>query len=67
MVEVIALVEYETIGIIIAVIGLVSYQIKLTKDTLKEKIEDAVKQGNQEHKRLDKKIDKIADHIGCIE
>jgi hypothetical protein len=63
------MVEYETVGIIIIIIGLVSVQIKAVDSRLKEEIEDA----KETHKnlclrisQLEKKIAKIGDKLGVL-
>ena len=61
--------EYETVGIVVIVVGLVSFQIKLVNDRLKEEIKEA----KETHKgfcarlrALEKKIEKIANHLGVV-
>jgi hypothetical protein len=49
------MVEYETLGLVFAVVGLVSFQIKLVNDRLKEEITNAKTQ----HDELK---DKIIEH-----
>lgn len=63
------MVEYETIGIILAIVGLVSYQNKLIHDRLKEEIASAKEiHGNLCGKitTLQKKLDKISVHLGIF-
>lgn len=63
------MVEYETIGIILAIVGLVSYQNKLIHDRLKEEISNAKDIHNQlcsKITNLQKKLDKISIHLGVF-
>jgi hypothetical protein len=63
------LVEYETVGIIIIIIGLISVQIKAVDSRLKEEIKEAKETHKSLCKRianLEEKIKKIGDHIGVL-
>jgi hypothetical protein len=50
------MVEYETLGLVLGVVGVVSFQIKMVNDRLKEEIHKA----NTIHKEL---CDKITKHL----
>ena len=50
------MVEYETLGLVLGVVGVVSFQIKIVQDRLKEEITKAEKI----HKEL---CDKIHEHL----
>ena len=59
--------EYETIGVIVVVVGLVSYQIKLVSNRLAEEIENA----KETHKgfylrlnKIEKTLEAISKHLG---
>ena len=63
------MVEYETLGLVAIIVGLVSYQIKLVDSRLKEEIKGA----KDIHKNLcnritnlEKKIQKIGDKLGVM-
>lgn len=50
------MVEYETLGLVLGVVGVVSFQIKIVQDRLKEEISKAEKV----HEKL---CDKINEHL----
>jgi hypothetical protein len=63
------MVEYETIGIVVIVVGAISFQIKVVNDRLKEEIADAKEiHANLCGKitQLHKRLDKISKHLGIL-
>jgi hypothetical protein len=56
------MVEYETLGIIVVVVGLVSYQIKLVDNRLKEEIGKA----EATHKDICKKLTDHFKKCRCV-
>ena len=59
--------EYETIGVVVVVVGLVSYQIKLVSNRLKEEIDNAKETHKGFYDRLNKienKLSEISKHLG---
>jgi hypothetical protein len=70
------MVEYETVGIIAVIVGLVSFQIKVVNDRLKEEIANAkeihgqlcgkISNLQKAHDAINEKLNKIGDKIGVI-
>lgn len=60
------MVEFETLGIVSIIVGLISYQIKLSNKHLQEKIEQETEKADQAHRVLNASIQKINDKIGVI-
>ena len=60
------MVEFETLGIVSIIVGLISYQIKLSNKHLHEKIDNETEKAIEAHNHINASIQKINDKIGVI-
>ena len=60
------MVEYETIGIIVIIVGALSVQVRQVNENVKNMLKSEVRLAERIHKEFEKDIQQIKDHLGIV-